>query len=150
MEIKSPSEKIIEKVKVFDSGGIIRDRQFFEWRYCGPGADTRYKFLIGRSNESIDFVAVITNHQFNKIPFTVLVDILASSPKYFRSAFRAAQGQGKLTYVNINVPKSWLPCVRARIPDRMNPRPVNLLVYPGTFDVRKSCEGIITGDWLGF
>ena len=150
LEIKSPSEKLIEKVKVFHSGGIIRDTKFFEWRYCGPGADTRYKFITGRSNASIDFVAVITNHQFNKIPFIVLVDILASSPKYFQAAFRAAQGQGKLTYVNTNIPKRYLPFFRVSIPDRVNPRPVNLLVYPGDFDGRKISEGIITGDWLGF
>ena len=150
LEIASPSEVSFEKMNCVDTSGLIRDIKFIHWRYCGPGTDARYKFLIKRTNEHIDFVLVITNHKFRNIQFTVIVDIITSSPHFYPVAIRAAQCLRKFTYINTNIPNSYLPFIKVSIPEKVNPRPVFLLAYPSSNIDTGIAQWIMTGDWFGF
>ena len=150
LEAIEPNKISIENLKGFGSGGVVRDQSFFNWRYCGPGFENRYKFLVGKSENKIEFVVITSNHSFKGITFNIIVDILASSPVTFRKAISACQKLGKMVYINTNAPRDYLPFVKVLIPERFNPRSVYLLVYPGDFNLGTISQGIITGDWFGF
>ena len=150
LEAIEPKEISIENLEGFGKGGIIRDQSFFNWRYCGPGSENRYKFLIGKVENKLDFVVITSKHNFKRITFTIIVDILASSTITFLKAINAAQKLGKMVYMNTNAPHEYLPFARVPIPERFNQRSVYLLVYPGDFNSGSISQGIITGDWFGF
>jgi len=147
--------------------GFARDRDFFAWRFAGPGADTRYRFLLCRAENGSDtFAAVLAHHVFSGFRFAVLVDLLSPAPMaHYGLALKAAQVAGGLAaerfvYVNSNLPRlaqgasavSSSP-LAVRVPDAVNPRPVRLLYFPRKgMALREEIDAgmAMTGDWMGF
>lgn len=147
--------------------GFARDRTFFKWRFGGPGADSRYRFVTCRDDAGADaFGAVFANHRFAGQQFVILVDILSPDPRrHYGLALKAARAVGSMAgehfvYVNSNIPRfprqqppgSVAPWGIA-VPDAVNPRPLRLLYHPrADMDVGGEIDVSIamTGDWMGF
>jgi predicted N-acetyltransferase YhbS len=142
--------------------GFVRDAAYFNWRACGPGADTRYRFLVCRAREGEGcFVAVLARHEMMSLPFTILVDILSQDLRRdYPAAVRLAGrlGTSPLVYANTNLGSpsrhgaTRLPFGLA-VPRFANPRPIELLMLPGEGPVTAAelAEGaVMTADWLGF
>lgn len=148
------------------SAGFVRDEAYFRWRFLGPDADTRYRFVVCREREGQGaFVIALARHVFIGLRFAILVDacpdVLASR---LGIAVKAAQAMGKLdgarlVYVNTNALQgsrnekpAGVPW-RVRIPASRNPRPVELMMYPGTSTViaeELKQSLVMTADWMGF
>ena len=142
--------------------GFIRDRAYFEWRFGGPAAP-RYTFVSCQASDPRDsFVIACAEHRMKGFPFTVLVDgYPASFLRHFSTAIRAASVAAgrrgpRVVYVSTNL-RSIDVGARERfprgiaVPERFHPRPMNLLLYPGSLAFEEFGASLaMTGDWLGF
>ena len=147
-----------------DSLGLIRDAEYFRWRFCGPDSAQPYRFVLARSEEgNSEFVVILKTHSFNGIRFIVLVDISAPSVfSIYPAAVRIARAVGRtmgiwFVYVNSNIlqlrSKLGKAPLSVSVPTKLNPRPIELLMYPhGNEAVGRTLDGsvVLTADWLSF
>jgi GNAT superfamily N-acetyltransferase len=131
--------------------GFLRDREVFQWRYNVPG---RYSLLEIKGAQR-SCLAVLTVHRFAGVQFTVLVDIfsarIAEDVPAVLQEVRGVREGGRLCYVTTNLLQGLLP-LRASVPGALNPRPVELLLWPNALITRDDLASVpyLTGDWLGF
>lgn len=143
--------------------GFVRDAAYFTWRFCGPDADRRYRFVVCRSRASDRaLVLALASHTFKGLRFAILADTFpnaASEP--YALAVRAAQCAGRrdgalFVYTNTNIDSiastngtPW----SIQVPRSKDPRPVEWMVYPKTTAVELTEIGeslAMTADWMGF
>ncbi len=132
------------------SNGIIKDELFFNWRYCNSFNKENYKFVLKKINDKILSICVLRKHKFKGVNFNVLVDIFATTKPEFTNAIFECRKLGKPLYINAKIPRSYLPLLTLQVPDRFNPRPLHLLIYPNDLNTDLRYRGIMTGDWFGF
>lgn len=147
--------------------GFVRDARYFAWRFCGPSAAGRYRFVACRGPSGREgLVVALASHHFVGLRFGVLADAFPDVlDRHYGIALRAAGAEARragawLLYVNSNVRR--LGAGRARparvpwsvpIPDSRNPRPVVLLYHPrGAAVGAEELAGSLamTADWGGF
>ncbi len=142
---------------------LVRDRSYLEWRYCRPGNQDRFQFLaiddIATGETSL---AITTQHRYGKRNFSVLLELLPQINEKNRAhqiglllGIGRSRGAG-LLFSNEKFPGGGLfsPAWGISLPERFNPRPIELLVYPKP-DNREWEEAFLnarftTADWLGF
>jgi predicted N-acetyltransferase YhbS len=147
--------------------GFVRDASYFRWRFCGPSAEERYRFVACRGPSGREgFVVALASHRFLGLRFGVLADACPDVlDRHYGIALRAAGAEARragawLLYVNSNVRR--LGGGRARparvpwsvpVPDSRNPRPIELLYHPrGAAVGPEELAGSLamTADWGGF
>jgi predicted N-acetyltransferase YhbS len=147
--------------------GFVRDAAYFRWRFCGPGAEERYRFVACRGASGREgLVVALASHRFLGLRFGVLADACPDVlDRHYGVALRAAGAEARragawLLYVNSNVRR--LGAGRARparvpwslpVPGARNPRPIELLYHPrgarvGAEELAGSLA--MTADWGGF
>jgi predicted N-acetyltransferase YhbS len=137
------------------AGAFVRDRAYFTWRTLHAEADARYRFVVLRRQGSDDVIALaLGTHRFKGLTFTILVDawpdVLAERLDLLVSA-AGRTGAGRRVYLNANRPLRGVP-LRVRVPQGRDPRPVELLVFPGSAvtPAELAAAPLITADWMGF
>lgn len=147
--------------------GFVRDAPYFVWRFCGPAADERYRFVACRGPSGRDgLVVALASHRFLGLRFGVLADACPDVlDRQHGIAVRAAGAEARrdgawLLYVNSNVGRLGGGRARPRgvpwslpVPDARNPRPIELLYHaPGAAVGPEELAGslALTADWGGF
>ncbi|HEX5041523.1 MAG TPA: GNAT family N-acetyltransferase [Candidatus Polarisedimenticolaceae bacterium] len=131
--------------------GFLRNGEVFAWRYGVPG---RYRLVEIESGQGA-CLAVLASHRFAGVRFTVLVDIFSANiPEDVHAvlqAVRAVRDGARLCYLTTNLLRGLLP-LRASVPDALNPRPVELVLWPNALVTHDDLRAVpyFTGDWLGF
>jgi len=135
-----------------DSGpGFLRNHEVFAWRYSALG---RYSLIEVKTRQRSCLV-VLARHRFAGLDFTVLVDIfsanIAEDMRAVLQAVRSVSDGGRLCYVTTNLLRGLYP-LRVSVPDSLNPRPVELLLWPNALVSTDDLANVpyLTGDWLGF
>lgn len=139
------------------AGAFVKDAAFFTWRFLGPDADRRTRFVAVATPEG-EILLVLASHRAKGVTFTVLVDVLPDVlPERYGLVLRCARaaGGGRPVYLTTNLEgrvdtrdAPW----RVRVPRRFDPRPVGTMILPRTTladdDLRRA--PVITGDWMSF
>ena len=147
--------------------GFVRDARYFQWRFLGPDAERRYRFLLCRARDSCaGFVLALARHRFAGLSFGVVADACPDVlDRWWGAALRAARGEARgegawLLYANTNVER--LGAARERpgavpwsvtVPDGRNPRPIVLVLHAagGAADPAEVAASLaMTADWGGF
>ena len=136
-------------------GGFVRDAAFFRWRFLGPDADRRYRFVVleRRGGGDVTLIA-LAEHAALGTRFTVLVDGVPDLTEgRLGLALRAARlaGGRRPVYVTTNARWRGGP-VAVRVPRRLDPRPVVPFLMPGSeaFLPELGRAAYVTGDWMSF
>jgi GNAT superfamily N-acetyltransferase len=135
-------------------GAFVRDRAYFTWRTLHAEADARYRFVSLRRRDGDErIVAALGTHRFKGLTFTILVDAWPDVLDERMDVLVKAAGRcgtGRLVYLNTNRPIGTM--LSARVPRARDPRPVELLLFPGpTVSTGElGAAPVITADWMGF
>ena len=136
-------------------GRFVRDAAFFRWRFLGPDADVRYRFVaLERRGGGDTMLVALAEHAALGTQFTVLVD---GAPDLTQGrlglALRAARiaGGRRPVYLTTNVRWSGGPAA-VRVPRHLDPRPVVPFLMPGSEALfpELAQASYLTGDWLSF
>lgn len=136
------------------AGAFVRDRAYFAWRTLHAEADARYRFASLRRRDGDEtIVAALGSHRFKGITFTILVDAWPDVIEERLDLLVAAAGRlgpGRLVYLNTN--RRVGTALSSRVPHARDPRPVELLLFPGPAVSTAELGGapVITADWMGF
>jgi predicted N-acetyltransferase YhbS len=136
------------------AGAFVRDRAYFAWRTLHPEADARYRFVhLRRGDGDETIVSALGTHRFKGLTFTILVDAWPDVLDERLDLLVAAAGRlgpGRLVYLNTNRPIG--APLSMRVPRARDPRPVELLLFPGPAVTSAELGGapVITADWMGF
>lgn len=138
-------------------GAFVRDAAWFAWRFLGNAVAPGYRFAQLSHASHGEHAVAIAEHAFRGVTFSVLADALPALDAHtLPGAIRCAAslGASRLVYVTTNLPAigSGFTQLGSRIPSRLDPRPVELLVLPGgAVDARElAAAPILTADWMGF
>jgi predicted N-acetyltransferase YhbS len=137
------------------TGRFVRDAAFFRWRFLGPDADVRYRFLaVERPGGAEALLVVLAEHAALGTRFTVLVD---GAPDLTQGrlglALRAARIAGGRCPVYLTTNVRWRGGPEAlRVPRRFDPRPVVPFLMPGSEALHPELAqaSYLTGDWMSF
>jgi predicted N-acetyltransferase YhbS len=147
----------LERVRVEETapGRFVRDAAFFRWRFLGPDADLRYRFLALERRGSGELVLLaLAEHAALGTSFTVLVDGLPDLTEgRMGLALEAARSATPRRPVYVTTNARWRggpACVR--VPRRFDPRPVLPFLLPGSEGFQPELGGAtyLTGDWMSF
>jgi hypothetical protein len=136
------------------AGAFVRDRAYFTWRTLHAEADARYRFVsLRRRGGDGTIVVALGSHRFKGLTFTILVDAwpdVIEERLGLLVEVAGRMGPGRLVYLNTNRPIDAV--LSMRVPRARDPRPVELLVFPGTAVATAEIGGapVITADWMGF
>jgi len=147
----------LERVRIPEPGPgrFVRDAAFFRWRFLGPDADRRYRFLAleRRGGDELVLVA-LSEHAALGTRFTVLVDGVPDLTEgRLALALEAARIQRPRRPVYLTTNARWRGGPpRVRVPRRLDPRPVLPFLLPGSeaFHPELSQAMYLTGDWMSF
>lgn len=141
---------------------LVRDGDYLKWRYFQPPGEEKFQFwAIEPVAAGEAFIAVTTRHRYGKREFTVFLETLPQDGGDQRTlaaalllALGRKQGAG-LLYTNETIRGGLLsPAWGLSLPHRLNPRPIELLIYPrpGNSELEKNFlrARFTTADWLGF
>ncbi|MDP8236101.1 MAG: GNAT family N-acetyltransferase [Candidatus Erginobacter occultus] len=141
---------------------LVRDGEYLKWRYFQPTAEDRFRlWAIEPAASPKPLVAITTCHRYSKGKFTVFLELLPQTgkdnPRWLAGMLTALgrrNGCGIL-YSNEKIGGGLLsPTWELPLPDRFNPRPIELLIYPqpGNGELEKAflSTQFTTADWLGF
>ena len=141
---------------------LIRDQAYLKWRYFQPAGEDRFRLLaIEPLPSGAPLIAVVTCHRYGRRKYSIFLELLPETgkdnPPWLAGLLRKLgrqQGCG-LLYSNEKIGGRMLsPAWGAPLPNRLNPRPVELLIYPqpGNHDLEEIFlqTRFTTADWLGF
>jgi len=136
-------------------GSFVRDAAFFRWRFLGPDADARYRFVVLERRGGADTTIVaLAEHAAFGTRFTVLVDGVPDLTEgRLGLALRAARSAGARRPVYLTTNARWRGGPAAlRVPRRLDPRPVAPFLMPGSeaFRPEFAQAAFLTGDWMSF
>ncbi len=141
---------------------LIRDQAYLKWRYFQPAGEDRFRLLaIEPLPSGAPLIAVVTCHRFRQRKYSIFLELLPETGKNnppwlagLLTKLGRQRGCG-LLYSNNKIGGGLLsPAWGVPLPHRLNPRPVELLIYPqpGNHDLEEIFlqTRFTTADWLGF
>jgi len=148
------------------SAGFMRDAEYLRWRYGSAEYGEKYQFMFGRNATTNDSLVIVTTaHSFSNIRIFIFSDLISATieehlPLAVAAVKKLAGQQGFVfVYIETNLfercrEKQFLDVpLSFAVPRCMHPRPLSLLMYPGTKTITKeelAQAPVMTGDWQGF
>lgn len=141
---------------------LVRDRGYLEWRYFQPPGEERFRLLaIERVKTGETQVAALACHRYRRGKYTIFLELLPQAeednPRWLSGLLLTMGRRGGcgLLYANERIGGGLLgPAWGAPLPERFNPRPVEMLIHPrpGNEELEKQFLKVkfTTADWLGF
>ncbi len=141
---------------------LVRDRGYLGWRYFQTAGENRFRLLAIESLPSGEsLIAAVTCHRYGRGKYTIFLELLPQTeednPRWLSGLLLTLGHQGGcgLLYANERIGSRPLsPAWGAPLPERFNPRPVELLIRPrkGNEELEKKFLDVkfTTADWLGF
>jgi len=141
---------------------LFRDREYLGWRYFQPPGEERFRLLaIEPLPTGNPLVAATACHRYGRGKYTIFLELLPQTEEdkpHWLAGLLLALGRHSgcgLLYSNERLGGGLLsPAWGAPLPTPLNPRPVEMLIYPkkGTGELQKQFlrAKFSTTDWLGF
>ncbi len=140
--------------------GLIKDKEYLQWRFLNKPQQEIRIFSIRDSEDRLKAVVFLKKDTIKGIPCLLLMDYAYSKNgrEYFLQLISALRNQGKkyfdnkiglmFTSMNSSVESSLHKCGFIRLPQRINPRPLNLLIRSQSLEAKdKSRWNITLCDW---
>ncbi len=141
---------------------LVRDRKYLEWRYFQPEGEESFRLWeIELIPSGKTLAAVTACHRYGRGKYTIFLELLPQTgednpPWLAGLLLQLGRRRGcGLLYANEKIGGGlFSPAWGAPLPNRFNPRPVELLIYPrpGNSELEKIFlqTRFTTADWLGF